>query len=105
LAALIIILFLLPLLYKLYSMHSLGFRYEKVNEDRNRHEILYHYHLFKERYKKLTKQVLGTEMEFIERFLDAPFNTIKKEEIIKKEAKGRFSMDLVEKYKEVKDKR
>jgi len=97
-AALIVLIFLLPLLYKLYSIYKLGFQYEKVIEDRNRHEILYHYHLFKDRYKKITKDVVGEELEFIERFQDAPFNTLKKSELIVKETKGSFSADLVNAY-------
>jgi len=98
LAALIVILFLLPLLYKLYSLYSLDFQYEKVINDRNKHEILYHYHLFKERYRKITAEILGEELEFIERFEDAPFNTLKKQETIVIEEKGSFSGDLVNQY-------
>lgn len=98
LAAFVVILFLLPLIYKLFSLYKLGYQYEKVIADRNRHEILYHYYLFKERYKKITIEVLGTEEEFIERYEDAPFNTIKKSETKLKEEKGQFSQDLVDEY-------
>lgn len=98
LAAFIVILFLLPLLYKLFSLYKLGYQYEKVINDRNKHEILYHYHLFKERYKKITLEVLGAEEEFIERYEDAPFNNIKKTETILKEEKGQFSKDLIEEH-------
>jgi hypothetical protein len=98
LAAFIVFLFLSPLLYKLYSLYTLGYKYEQVIDDRNRHEILYHYHLFKERYKKITKELLGEELEYIERYEDAPFNTLRKDETIVKEAKGSFSTDLVKEY-------
>ena len=32
----------------------MDFQYEKVIQDRNKHEVLYHYHLFKERFKQIT---------------------------------------------------
>ncbi len=98
LAAFVVLLFLSPLAYKLYSLYRMGFQYEKVNHDRNKHEILYHYHLFKERFTKITKEVFGEEKEFIERYEDAPFNTIKKSETILKEKKGKFSEDLIKEY-------
>ena len=99
LAIFVILLFLSPLVYKLYSLYKLDFQYEQIIEDRNRHEILYHYHLFKERFKQHTKEVFGEEIEFVERYEDAPFNTIKKSDSILKEEKGSFAADLVKEYK------
>ena len=98
LAAFVVLLFLSPLVYKLYSLYKMGFQYENVVQDRNRHEILYHYHLFKERFSKITKEVFGEEKEFIERYEDAPFNTLKKSDTVLKEKKGKFSADLVKQY-------
>jgi len=98
LAAFVVLLFLSPLSYKLYSLYKLDFQHERVNEDRNRHEILYHYHLFKERFKQHTKEVFGEEIEFEERYEDAPFNTIKKSDSLLKEEKGSFAADLVKEY-------
>ncbi len=97
-AAFVVLLFLSPLVYKLYSLYKMDFQYEKVIQDRNKHEVLYHYHLFKERFKKITEEVFGEEKEYIERYEDAPFNTIKKSEITLKENKGQFSADLISEY-------
>jgi len=95
----IIILFLSPLLYKLLSLYYPSFKYEKFHNEKMKQEILYNYEDFKQLYKQITYYICGDEKEYLELYVDAPFNTIKKIDERKKEKKGEFSSFLIANHK------
>jgi len=95
-----IILFLSPLIYKLLAIYYPTLKYEKFHQEKMRQEVLYNYENFKQSYKEITYSILGNKQRFLELYIDAPFNTIKKVDPRKKEKKGSFTSFLTNLHQE-----
>jgi hypothetical protein len=97
----VVLLFLSPLLYKLLSLYYPSFKYEKFHKEKMRQEIVYNYKNFKQNYREITSSFNSKEIEYLELYIDPPFNTIKKTDKRKKETKGNFSSFLTQNHQEV----
>jgi hypothetical protein len=74
----VILIFIFPLLYKIYSLYKLDFLYERLSQGNIKHEIRDNYAKFKMKYCAERFQSIGVRIDVVEEYIDPPFNTQKK---------------------------